>query len=275
MNKTFNFFLVSDSTGETLDRIYLALKAQFPNNNYKIHHFAFMRTTTQTATLIEACRKSENPIILYTLVEKQTTNHIINECKTYNIPCFGLLDYLIPQFERIFSQKATLKPSGQHELNKEYYKKIEAMQFTLQHDDGQRLDTAVDADIIILGVSRTSKTPTSIYLGERGFKVSNIPLVPHQTLPGNIFKSKAIKVGLTIDPTRLFDVRKTRVNILNDKQSSTYINIEAIQEEINESKKMFLTNKIPTIDVTRKSVEETAASIIKIVEIEIEKRDGQ
>jgi len=268
MNKTFNFFLVSDSTGETLDRIYLALKAQFPDNNYKIHHFAFMRTTTQTATLLSACKKSENPIILYTLVEKQTTNHIINECKMFNIPCFGLLDYLIPRFEKIFDQKATLKPSGQHELNKEYYKKIEAMQFTLQHDDGQKLDTAVDADIIILGVSRTSKTPTSIYLGERGFKVSNIPLVLHQTLPNEIFVSEAIKVGLVIDPTRLSDVRKTRINILNDKQSSTYVNMDSIQKEIDDSKKLFVANKIPTIDVTRKSVEETAASIIKIFEIQ-------
>jgi len=274
MNKIFNFFLVSDSTGETLDRIYLALKAQFPKNDYKIHHFAFMRTTTQTATLIEACKKVENPIILYTLVEKQTTNHIINECKTFNIPCFGLLDYLIPQFEKIFGQQATLKPSGQHKLDKEYYKKIEAMQFTLQHDDGQRLETAINADIIILGVSRTSKTPTSIYLGERGFKVSNIPLVPHQKLPPDIFNSEATKVGLVIDPTRLSDVRKTRINILNDKQSSTYINMESIQNEINDSKKLFVSNKIPVIDVTRKSVEETAASIIKIVEIQEQKQNG-
>jgi len=271
MNKTFNFFLVSDSTGETLDRIYLALKAQFPDNNYKIHHFAFMRTTTQTATLIEACKKAKNPIILYTLVEKQTTNHIINECKTFNIPCFGLLDYLIPQFEKIFNQKATLKPSGQHQLNKEYYKKIEAMQFTLQHDDGQRLDTAVDADIIIFGVSRTSKTPTSIYLGERGYKVSNIPLVLHQTLPENIYKSKAVKVGLTIDPKRLSDVRKTRITILNDKKSSTYADMSNIEKEIDEAKKLFNSKKIPMIDVTRKSVEESAASIIKIFEIEKQK----
>ena len=271
MNKNYNFFLVSDSTGETLDRIYLALKAQFPNNNYKIHHFAFMRTTTQTATLINACKKTENPIILYTLVEKQTTNHIINECKTYNIPCFGILDYLIPQFEKIFNQKATLKPSGQHELNKEYYRKIEAMQFTLQHDDGQKLDTAIDADIIIMGVSRTSKTPTSIYLGERGYKVSNIPLFLHQKLPDEIFSSEAVKVGLTIDPTRLSDVRKTRMNILNDKQSSTYVDMDVIQNEISEAKKMFVSKKIPVIDVTRKSVEETAASIIKIYEIEKEK----
>ena len=186
-----------------------------------------------------------------------------------------MLDYLIPQFEKIFSQKASLKPSGQHQLNKEYYKKIEAMQFTLQHDDGQRLDTAINADIIILGVSRTSKTPTSIYLGERGFKVSNIPLVPHQKLPEDIFKCEAIKIGLVIDPQRLSDVRKTRINILNDKQSSTYANIDIIQKEIDESKKMFLAKKIPTIDVTRKSVEESAASIIKIFEIEKQKKDDQ
>ena len=275
MNRTFNFFLVSDSTGETLDRIYLALKAQFPDNNYKIHHFAFMRTTTQTATLIEACKKAENPIILYTLVEKQTTNHIINECKTFNIPCFGLLDYLIPQFEKIFDQKATLKPSGQHQLNKEYYKKIEAMQFTLQHDDGQRLDTAVGADIIIFGVSRTSKTPTSIYLGERGYKVSNIPLVLHQTLPEDVYTSKAIKVGLTIDPKRLSDVRKTRITILNDKKSSTYADMTNIEKEIDEAKKLFNSKKIPMIDVTRKSVEESAASIIKIFEIEKQKINDQ
>lgn len=271
MNKQFDFFLVSDSTGETLDRIFLALKAQFPNNNYNIHHFAFMRTTTQSATLIRACLKVKNPIILYTLVEKQTTNHIINECKIHNIPCFGLLDYLLPKFEKIFDQKATLKPSGQHELNKEYYEKIEAMQFTLQHDDGQRLDTAVDADIIIFGVSRTSKTPTSIYLGERGYKVSNIPLVMHQNLPKELFTSLAVKVGLIIDPDRLSDVRKTRINILKDKHSSTYADIDLIKKEIEESKKMFLKERIPTIDVTRKSVEESAASIIKIYEIEQKK----
>ena len=271
MNKKFDFFLVSDSTGETLDRIFLALKAQFPDNDYNIHHFAFMRTATQSATLIEACKKTKNPIILYTLVEKQTTNYITNECKTHNIPCFGLLDHLLPKFEIIFNQKATLKPSGQHELNTEYYHKIEAMQFTLQHDDGQRLETAVDADIIIFGVSRTSKTPTSIYLSERGHKVANIPLVLHQKLPQEIFDSSAVKIGLVIDPKRLLDVRKTRINILNDKQSSTYVDTNLIDEEIKESRKMFISNKIPVIDVTRKSVEESAASIIKIYEIEKKK----
>ena len=125
----------------------------------------------------------------------------------------------------------------------------------------------MNADIIILGVSRTSKTPTSIYLGERGYKVSNIPLVLHQKLPDEIFNSKALKVGLTIDTDRLKDIRKTRINILNDKKSSTYTNQTIIDDEIKESKKMFQLKKIPVIDVTRKSVEETAASIIKIYEI--------
>ena len=141
------------------------------------------------------------------------------------------------------------------------------MQFTIAHDDGQKLNTAVNADIIILGVSRTSKTPTSIYLGERGYKVSNIPLVLHQKLPDEIFNSKALKVGLTIETDRLKDIRKTRINILNDKKSSTYTNQTIIDDEIKESKKMFQLKKIPMIDVTRKSVEETAASIIKIYEI--------
>ena len=213
MNKLYNFFLVSDSTGETLDRIFLAIKAQFPKFNYKIHHFAFMRTSAQTGQLMEKCKEVENPIILYTLVEKQTTNHIISECKSKSIPCFGILDHIIPDFEKIFKTKASHVPSGQHALNKEYYKKIEAMQFTLAHDDGQKLDTAVDADIIILGVSRTSKTPTSIYLGERGYKVSNIPLVLHQELPETVFNSKAVKIGLTIETGRLTAVSYTHLTL--------------------------------------------------------------
>ena len=176
MNKKYNFFLVSDSTGETLDRIFLAIKAQFRTLEYNLHHFSFIRTSAQTAQLIEKCRKTENSIIIYTLVEPATTNFIKSQSQSLGIPCFGVLDHLIPGFEKLFEQKASGRPSGQHELNKEYYKKIEAIQYTLAHDDGQQLESMVDADIIIMGVCRTSKTPTSIYLGEKGFKTANIPL---------------------------------------------------------------------------------------------------
>ena len=178
------------------------------------------------------------------------------------------MDHLIPQFETLFQEKATKRPSGQHELNKEYYKKIEALQYTLAHDDGQQINTIVDADIILLGVSRTSKTPTSIYLAEKGFKTGNVPLVEHQEVPSFIFNSSALLIGLYIDPERLVDIRKTRMNILNDKQEDHgYANIDFIKNEVNKSKKMFALQKIPTIDVTRKSVEETSAAIVKIYEI--------
>ena len=267
MNKKYNFFLVSDSTGETLDRIFLAIKAQFRTLEYNLHHFSFIRTSAQTAQLIEKCRKTDNAIIIYTLVEPVTTNFIKSQSQSLGIPCFGVLDHLIPGFEKLFEQKASGRPSGQHELNKEYYKKIEAIQYTLAHDDGQQLESMIDADIIIMGVSRTSKTPTSIYLGEKGFKTANIPLVAHQAVPEYIFKSKAMLVGLVVDPKRLEDIRKTRMNLLNDKPDSSYANIELIQEEIDKSKKLFASHKIPTIDVTRKSVEETAAAIVKIYEI--------
>lgn len=268
MNKKYNFFLVSDSTGETLDRIFLAIKAQFRNIEYNLHHFSFIRTSMQTAQLMEKCNKSENPIIIYTLVEPCTSNFIKNESKLLNIPCFGVLDNLIPQFETLFQEKATKMPSGQHELNKEYYKKIEAIQYTLAHDDGQQIETIVDADIVLLGVSRTSKTPTSIYLAEKGFKTGNIPLVNHQEIPDFVFNSKALLIGLYIDPDRLVDIRKTRMNILNDKQENQgYANIDFIKNEVSASRKMFSLHKIPTIDVTRKSVEETSAAIVKIYEI--------
>jgi len=266
MNRKYNFFLVSDSTGETLDRIFLAIKAQFRDMEFSIQHFSFIRTSAQTAQLMEHCRKTENPIVIYTLVESSTSNFIKNECKSHNIPCFGVLDHLIPQFENLFRKKATRRPSGQHELNLEYYKKIEAIQFTLAHDDGQQLETMIESDIILLGVSRTSKTPTSIYLAEKGFKTSNIPLVSHQKLPDYIFSSKALLVGLFIDPERLADIRKTRMNLLNDKQHD-YANIEFIKDETIKSKQLFASHKIPTIDVTRKSVEETAAAIVKMYEI--------
>ena len=157
----------------------------------------------------------------------------MNESKSLGIPCFGVLDHLIPKFEVLFEQKATGMPSGQHELNKEYYKKIEAIQYSLAHDDGQQMKTMVEADIILLGVSRTSKTPTSIYLSEKGFKTANIPLVLHQEVPNYIFSCRALLVGLYIDPNRLVDIRKTRISLLNDKQDSNYVNIALIEEAVS------------------------------------------
>jgi [pyruvate, water dikinase]-phosphate phosphotransferase / [pyruvate, water dikinase] kinase len=263
MDRKYNVFLVSDSTGETLDRIFLALKAQFENFNNNLHHFSFVRTEAQIATLLEKCNKLGNPIVLYTLVEPAVTAFLIQETEKHKIPCFGVLDYLIPKFETALNRKANRKPSGQHILNKEYYKKIAAMQFSIEHDDGQKLETILEADIIILGISRTSKTPTTIYLANRGYKSANIPMVPNQKIPEEILKNKKKTiVGLIADPERLVDIRKNRLNTLSEEKHTSYVDLERIKEELEESRKVFKANNIPTIDVTRKSVEETAASII-------------
>jgi regulator of PEP synthase PpsR (kinase-PPPase family) len=268
MNRKYNVFLVSDSTGETLDRIFLALKAQFENFNNSLHHFSFVRTDTQIITLLEKCNKVENAIILYTLVEASVTSFLIQETERYKIPCFGVLDYLIPKFETILNHKANRKPSGQHILNKEYYRKIAAMQFSIEHDDGQKLETILESDIIILGISRTSKTPTTIYLANRGYKTANIPMILNQRISEDVLKNKKKTViGLIVDPERLVDIRKNRLNTLSEEKHTSYVDVDKIREELEESKKIFKLNNIPIIDVTRKSVEETAASIIKIHEI--------
>ena len=172
-------------------------------------------------------------------------------------------------FSKLLNQKASHVPSGQHALNEEYYERIEAIQFTMAHDDGNLVEDVDKADLILLGVSRTSKTPTSIYLANRGYKTLNIPLVNEQSIPESLKKNPNLScvVGLTTEPQRLVDIRKNRMNALKEKENTNYTNINKIEKEINEAKKTFTKYKWPTIDVTRKSVEETAASIIKIYEI--------
>ncbi len=269
MKKSHNIYLISDSTGETLDRIFLALKAQFENFDYQINQFSFTRTETQIKKIIENAEKNKNPIILYTIVNSKLAKFLADESSKKKIPCFGVLGELILNFSKLLNQKASHEPSGQHVLNKEYYDRIEAIQFTMNHDDGNNISDIENSDIILLGVSRTSKTPTSIYLANRGYKTSNIPLVNENSVPEKMKKTKfkPCVVGLTTEAARLFDIRKNRLTSLKEQDKSEYVNINEIKKEIENSKKIFRSNNWPLIDVTRKSVEETAASIIKIYEI--------
>ena len=179
---------------------------------------------------------------------------------------------LILSFSKLLNQKASHIPSGQHILNEEYYNRIEAIQFTMNHDDGKQINDINKSDIILLGVSRTSKTPTSIYLANRGFKTSNIPLVNKESLPYILKKNPKLTcvVGLTTEPERLVDIRRNRMTSLREKENTIYTDFEKISKEVKEAKKIFKKYNWPTVDVTRKSVEETAASIIKIYEIEKE-----
>jgi hypothetical protein len=269
MSNTYQIYLISDSTGETLDRIFLALKAQFLNIEYKVHSYSFTRTENQILRILEDAEKNTNSIILYTIVDNNLAKYLANVSEDKKIPCFGVLGNLILNFSKILNQKATHEPSGQHILNEEYYDRIEAIQFTMNHDDGNLINEVDKSDIILVGVSRTSKTPTSIYLANKGFKTSNIPLVNENSLPETLKKNPkmACVVGLSTEPERLADLRKNRMNSLKETESTEYTDLENIKKEVLEAKRTFQKYKWPLIDVTRKSVEETAASIIKIHEI--------
>jgi [pyruvate, water dikinase]-phosphate phosphotransferase / [pyruvate, water dikinase] kinase len=269
MTSTYQIYLISDSTGETLDRIFLALKAQFKNIEYKIHSYSFSRTENQILKIIENAKKHENSVILYTIVDNHLAKYLADESNNKKIPCFGVLGNLILNFSKILNQKASHEPSGQHVLNEEYYERIEAIQFTMNHDDGNLTNDIEKSDIVLVGVSRTSKTPTSIYLANKGFKTSNIPLVNENSLPKKLKDNPKLTcvIGLNTEPERLVDIRKNRMNSLKETENKKYTSLDNIKKETIEAKKTFKKYKWPSIDVTRKSVEETAASIIKIHEI--------
>ena len=269
MSNTYQIYLISDSTGETLDRIFLAIKAQFKNIDYKIHTYSFSRTENQILKILSDAEKHTNSIILYSIVDNNLAKFLGNSSNDKKIPCFGVLGDLILSFSKLLNQKASHQPSGQHELNEEYYKRIAAIQFTMNHDDGNLVKEINKSDIILLGVSRTSKTPTSIYLANKGFKTSNIPLINENSIPKILKENPKIScvVGLNTEPERLVDIRKNRMNSFKETENKSYTDLDKIKKEIEEAKNTFRKYKWPTIDVTRKSVEETAASIIKIYEI--------
>ena len=274
MRHNYQIKLISDSTGETLDRIFLALKSQFANFEYKKKEYFFIRSEQQIDKIIKECEGQENVIILYTVVETKIDKYITSVCKKKNIPCFSILGNLILNFSKLIKKRATHTPSAQHVLDEDYYKRIEALQFSMSHDDGMKTEDVGNADIILLGVSRTSKTPTSIYLANKGYKTLNIPLIATQEIP-NLLKQNPDNfciIGLIVEADRLSDIRNNRLEIMREINIPNYSNLNFVKKEIEESKKLFKKYKWPIVDVTRKSVEETAATIIKIFDIKKRKK---
>ena len=269
MSNLYQIYLISDATGETLDRIFIAIKAQFKNIDYKIHTFSFTRTANQILKILENAEENKNSIILYSIVDSNLAKYLAKTSDEKKIPCFGVLGDLILSFSKLLNQKASHQPSGQYALDEEYYERIEAIQFTMNHDDGNLIKEIQKSDIILLGVSRTSKTPTSIFLANKGFKTSNIPLVNDKSLPEALKEDPKIAcvVGLNTEPERLVEIRKNRLNSLKENTNKHYTDLDLVKKEVEAAKNTFKKYQWPTIDVTRKSVEETAASIIKIYEI--------
>ena len=269
MNRIYQVYQISDSTGETLDRIFLAIKAQFSNFNCKTIHYSFTRTKNQIDKIISNSKTQKNIIILYTIVDSNLAKYLVEQTIKNNIPCFEVLGNLISDFSKLLKQQASRVPSGQHALDDEYYKRIEAVQFTITHDDGKIISDLDNSDVVLVGISRTSKTPTSIYLANRGYKVSNIPIIPNKKIPSHLIESakKICVIGLICDATRLIDVRRNRIQSMHEDRPGDYTNEREVVNELENSKKLFKKYNWPIINVTRKSVEETAASIIKILDI--------
>ena len=261
---SFHIHLVSDSTGETVDHVARACLAQFREFDATEHVWTMVRSSEEVSRVIKTLQ--ENPgFVLYTLVNRRNRDLLENGCKMLNIPCISVIDSIVTALGSYLGAKSRARPGGKHILDSDYFLRISAMQFALAHDDGQSAQDIELADIVLLGVSRTSKTPTSIYLANRGLNTANIPIVPNCPIPNEVFELKnPLVIGLTKDPKRLIEIRKQRLKLMEDEQNTNYVDLEAVSKEISDARKLFLKHNWPIINVSRKSIEETAATIIQL-----------
>lgn len=262
----FHLHLISDSTGETLGAISRAVLSQFPDVEVVDHMWTLIRTKGQIENILKEVQKTGG-IVLYTIINGTLLDTLLLSCNKMGIPCISALDQVILEFSHHLGKEVVNKPGRQHKLDDEYFKRIEAINFVLSHDDGQKIDDLDNADVIIVGPSRTSKSPTCVYLAYRGLKAANVPLVKGIGLPNRLFSISNKKiVGLVISPETLIHIRTHRLQHLKQNTDDPYIDIENVKEELAETRKICLRNKWPIIDVTRRSIEETAVTIIKILE---------
>jgi len=272
--KNFNLHLVSDSTGETVSSVSRAALAQFDNIEPEEFSWTLVRSKQQLEKVIEAIK--ENPgVVMYTLVDNELRDILKRECAKKGLPCIAIIAGVVAELSTYLGEKTHALPGKQHELNEEYFTRVDAINFALAHDDGQAHWELEEADIIILGVSRTSKSPTCVYLAYKGYKAANVPFVLDCPLPPILGElKKPLVIGLSINPERLQQIRKTRLQSLNQEQDTNYVDMEYMQREVTESRKLFQKYKWPVIDVTKRSVEETAATIVQYFKKHQEKMEN-
>jgi len=263
--KRINIHLVSDSTGETLGAMSRAVISQFKGVESNEFMWSLVRTKRKMLEVIEKI-KIEGGIVLYTILSQDLLEILLSECKKNQIATIPALDEIIEKFSKYIGQNIINKPGRQHILDQDYFKRIEAINYTISHDDGQKIDGLEEAEIVIIGPSRTSKSPTCIYLSHRGLKAANIPFISGIELPEKLFRLKnTLIIGLTINSEALIQIRKNRVKILGQdiKSGNEYIDYESVDREVKEARKHYFKNNWPIIDVSKKSIEETAAAIIE------------
>ncbi|MCC3861828.1 pyruvate, water dikinase regulatory protein [Pseudemcibacter aquimaris] len=264
--KKIHLHLVSDSTGDTLEQVAKAALAQFPGIETVKHYWPMIRTARHMARII--AEMEENPgVVMFTLVDHEIEKVLVDSCKKHGWRYISVLHGIIRELGRHVGEKPSERPGLQHQMDDEYFDRIDAIQYTLAHDDGQIADNLMDADIILVGVSRTSKTPTCIYLANRGYRAANIPIVPGLPLPQDLERAKAegkFIVGLVNSVDRLVQIRRNRLLTLKETKTTDYVDEDLVKEEVKESRRLFTKMGWPVIDVTRRSIEETSVAIINL-----------
>ena len=274
----FHLHLVSDATGETVQSVARACLVQFEDAEPVEHIWTLVRNGRQMDEVIHAIE--ENPgFVLFTMVNVDNRTKLQAACRRLQVPCVSVLQPIMTAFGGFLQAEGQARPGRQHSLDSEYYERISAMDYAMTHDDGQATWNLEEADVVLLGVSRTSKTPTCIYLANRGIKAANIPIVMGVDLPQEIFELKSpLVVGLTNDARNLLQVRRNRLRMLNEGNETNYVDPEAIAEEVTVAKRLFTQQGWPVIDISRRSIEETAAAIIQLraqrLDQQAEEQDG-
>lgn len=270
--KHFHLHLISDSTGETVSSVSRAALAQFEGVEHEDHVWSLVRTPGQLERVIAEI-DTHPGVVMFTMVDQKLQEILKAECMKRKLPCIPVLARVVAELAAYLGVESKALPGRQHQLDEDYFHRVEAINYTLAHDDGQAHWELEEADMVLVGVSRTSKSPTGVYLANRGYKVANIPFVYGIPLPENLEHLKnPLIIGLTIGVERLMQIRKTRLQSLQQEENTNYVDQELVEKEIAEARKLFNKHKWPSIDVTRRSVEETAATIIQYYQAHIEKR---
>jgi hypothetical protein len=265
VSRRFHFHLVSDSTGETLNTIAKAAAAQFEGTAPHEHIYALVRSEQQLLRAVEHITAHPG-IVFFTLVNPGLRKVLEAECSKLGVPCVSILDQATQALGQYLGAEESHRPGGQHEMDARYQKRVEALDFIIQHDDGQGLPELVEADVVLVGASRTSKTPTCVYLAIRGVKAANVPVVPNVELPRELFgPNNALTVGLWASPERLIQIRRNRLSAMGENRGSAYVEEDAVRREVGDTRKLFERHGWPAIDVTRRSVEETAAAVMNLL----------
>ena len=268
----FHVHLVSDSTGETLNAMAKAVVARFDGVIPIEHIYALVRSRKQLERVLHEIEDHPG-VVLHTIVDRDLRAELEGGCRRMDMPTIAALDPLVAALSRYLGATLTSRVGAQHALDNDYFNRIEALNYAIAHDDGQGGQDLESADVVLVGVSRTSKTPTCIYLAHRGVRAGNVPLVPGQDPPDALFKlTKPIVVGLTVSPDRLIQIRRNRLLTLKEERASTYVAADNVRDETIAARRLFERERWPTIDVTRRSVEETAAAVLNLLS---ERRTGK